>query len=237
MQNPRQLVLTAFDALKARDYNTLASMCDPLSLCSFKQEMVDEYSPDVPAAEAEPAFAVVELNDEDYAELIEFLDPVRRLQSELPGLSTIEQLVSIDPVSLFATWMYAHSAEHFLDEKQRKPWESGSDWAPHDEKEDRKHELSYVIIGCAFDTPDIAHVLYRNEFSALEAYPEGYGEWFASASPAFRDFMAAMHHRGVPSVITCRRQSDGSWRLVASNHFMRFGLVGVTLAAGEDESG
>src|SRR6476660_6759479 len=50
MEHPRQLVHAAFNALKARDYNGLASLCDRLSLASFKQEMVDQYCPAVSIA-------------------------------------------------------------------------------------------------------------------------------------------------------------------------------------------
>lgn len=235
MKNPRQLVQAAFDALRGHDYSRLASLCDPLSLQAFKQEMVDEYCPAFSVTDDPHPYSRVELTDEEYARLIEFLDPVRRLQSEFPSLTTIGQLLSMDTVALFATWMYANSAERFQDEMLRKPWET-SDWALREQEENRNREPNYVIIGCVFDTPDIAHVLYHNELSALEALPEAYGEWLASASPVYREFMTAMHHRGLPILITCRRQPDASWRLVARKHFMLFGSFAVTPASGENET-
>ena len=236
MRTPKHVVQAAFEALAARDYNGLASLCDPLSLRSFKQETLEEYcGADDPGDEDLSANAI-ELTDEEYEDLIDLLDPVRHMQEEFPFLETIDQLKSTGPAELFAMWMYARSAEYFLDRKKRRPWESSAEWdAAHASGDRKTREPGYVIIGCVFDTPDIAHVLYRNEQSALEVMPEAHGEWLEKADPAFRDFMIAMHHRGDPIVITCRRQPDGAWLLVARKHFMLFGSFEARVVRPEDE--
>jgi len=234
MEHPRQLVHAAFNALKARDYNGLASLCDRLSLASFKQEMVDQYCPAVSIADDHDVHLPVELTEEEYAELIDVLDPVRQMQSEFPTIPSLDQLISMDPAAVFATWMYANSAEHFENKTPRRPWEISSEWK-RGEDQHRDSEPNYAIIGCVFASPDIAHVLYHNELSALEASPDGYGKWLCQALPVYRDFMNAMHHRGIPSLITCRRQSDGSWLLVARKDFMLVGTLGVTFINDENE--
>jgi hypothetical protein len=160
------------------------------------------------------------------------------VKTEFPTLDTLEQLQSMDAESLFATWMYCHSAERFDSRrKKRKPWEETVDWEDEDEDDDdeTRREPKYAIIGCVFDSTDIAHVLYRNERSLLESYPDWYSEWVQSISDAYRDFMHAMHHRGDPILITCRKQPDGSWLLVAKKHFMLFGTLSVSLVSDEDE--
>jgi len=234
MENPRQLVHAAFYALKSRDYNGLASLCDPLSLASFKQEMVDEYCPALSTADDQHTHPPVELSEEEYAELVDVLDPVARMQSEFPTIRSLDQLISMDPIAVFATWMYASSAARFQDKTPRRPWEISSEWKPGEDQH-RDSEPTYAIIGCVFASPDIAHVLYHNELSALESSPGGYGKWLSEALPVYRDFMNAMHHRGTPSLITCRRQSDGSWRLVARKDFMSAGTLGVTFISDENE--
>jgi len=234
MENPRPLVHAAFNALKARDYNGVASLCDPLSLASFKQEMVDEYCPAISTADDQHAHPPVELSEEEYIELIDVLDPVARMQSGFPTIPSLDQLISMDPATVFATWMYANSAERFEDKTPRRPWEISSEWKPREDQHDRR-ETNYAIIGCVFASPDIGHVLYHNELSALEASPDGYGKWLSEALPVYRDFMKAMHHRGIPSLITCRRQSDGSWLLVARKDFILVGNLGVTFISDENE--
>ena len=92
------MVHAAFNALKSRDYNGLASLCDPLSLASFKQEMVDEYCPALSTADDQHTHPPVELSEEEYAELVDVLDPVARMQSEFPTIRSLDQLISMGEV-------------------------------------------------------------------------------------------------------------------------------------------
>lgn len=74
---------------------------------------------------------------------------------------------------------------------------------------------------------DIAHVVYRPEVSPPERYADLYESWFAKWPTEYRDFVNALHHRGIPMIITCRKQDEGTWRIVASRRFMLFGSLQV----------
>ena len=235
MQTPRQLVSAAFNAMRARDYDELASMCDPLSLKSFRQEFLDEYCPIISDVVDHSPHPEIELTDEQYIELMELLDPIKRLKEEFGPATTIDGLVAMEPVRLFAAWLYAHSAERFSGKRLQRPWQSETDRTSEDFDQNGTTEPRHEIIGCVFDTPEIAHVVYRLRLSAIEAIPDAYRGWFDSAAPAYRDFMTAMHHRGDPSLVTCRRQGDGSWRLIAKKHFMGFGAISISAVSSDDE--
>ena len=233
MISPRTVVTAAFEALTLNDYRALAALCDPLSLLSFKTEMLEEFGDDVGVSYPDASTSTmepIELTDAEYAEYCELFDPVRRMQSEFPKLSSLAEFRELDPVDAFASWIEARTPERYLEgSSPRKPWEVSSQWKPDVRSSTRRRGWPrYVIIGCLFDSADIAHVLYRNELSPAEVFPEAYASSLATAPAACRDFMVAMHHRGDPILITCRRQDDGSWRLVAKRHFMLFGSLQVT---------
>ena len=224
VKTARHVVTSAFAALKARDYLALAELCDPISLLSFKTEMVEEFCGKYRADdndETSSTLRTIELTEEQYSEFCQCFDPVRLLKAEFPDLSTVEELSALEPVNLFATWLKGKSYDRFLDDLvSKEPWRQDSLKKCPDSWPD------YQIIGCVYDSPDIAYVLYRNRLSAADA-AEGYNDWLASAPAAHREFMTAMHHRGDPILVTCRRQSDASWRLVAKRHFMLFGSLEV----------
>ena len=75
------------------------------------------------------------------------------------------------------------------------------------------------MLGSVTDAPDIAHVLYRPTATPAESYPEAYDKCLKEMSDEERRFVESMHHRGDPIVVTCRKQGDGSWKIVAKRNF------------------
>jgi hypothetical protein len=230
LRTPEHTVTCAFAALKSKDYRALAELCDLLSLRSFKAEVIESFP--CWGDEAGDSWArstpVIELTDEQYEEWGKYLDPLRQLNAGFPDLSTVEELVAMEPVDVFASWLTAKSYDRYLaEDSSAEPWErSDSEWRGDSPRDQRGQWPDYQIIGCVYDPPDIAHVLYRNRLSAAEA-SKGYDSWLSNTAPEHREFMTAMHHRGEPILITCRRQTDGSWRLVAKRHFMLFGSLEI----------
>jgi hypothetical protein len=228
---PGHLVTSAFMALKSKDYRALARLCDPISLRSFKAEIVEEFCGecyDDGAEETDSVIPTLELTDEQYVEWGQYLDPLRRLKVEFPDVSTIEELSAMEPVDVFASWLEGQSYDRFLENhSSREPWEGDdSSWRPDSLQRRRDSGADYHIIGCVYDAPDIAHVLYRSRLSAAEV-SDAYYDWLANAPSPHREFMTAMHHRGEPIMVTCRRQPDQSWLLVAKRHFMLFGSLEI----------
>jgi hypothetical protein len=232
MSTPRQVVAAAFDALRANDWKALASLCDPLSLDAFKIEMLEQFGdrfgePDleIDSTELEP----IHLDDEMYAEYMKYLHPDSMMKVEFPMLSTMDELRSLEPVDAFACWLEgkanfgktpkADSDEAWIAELKAE-FEDDSfndgDWP------------RYEIVGCVFDSPEIAHVVYRPQASAQEVIGARYDEWLSRAPVEYRDYMTAMKHRGIPMLISCRRQKDGSWRLVGNRQFSFFSSIQVT---------
>jgi hypothetical protein len=234
-RTPRDAVTSAFAALKSKNYIALAELCDPISLRAFKAEMVDEYCERYrPASPGEATLPPIELTAEQYAEWREVFDPLKAVRSEFPDLSSPEDLRGMTPVELFSRWLSAQSFDCFLDEDDdREPWQADdASWsAEGSPARDGNDAPEYEIIGCVFGDPDIAHVLYRNRFSAADIYGP---DWISDSRVEYREFMDATHHRGDPTLISCRRQSDGSWRLIAKRTFMLFGSLQIIDVYGDD---
>jgi hypothetical protein len=174
----------------------------------------------------EPRAAPIELTDEQYAEYCKYLDPVRLFQNEFPLLSTVEDLKKLEPVTAFSVWMQGKSRHH--------PGECDADAEPWKATHNEISWPEYEIVGCVFGTPGVSYVLYRNRSSP--ATYDGYQSWFASTRKEHREFMEAMGHRGDPSIVTCRRQLDGSWRLIANRGFLVFGGLTITEFRADDSS-
>lgn len=233
VNTPRLVVAIAFERLRNNDWPGLAELCDPLSLEAFKIEMLEEFGdrfgepdPEVTATEVEP----IELDDEMYADYMKYLHPDSMMKVEFPLLTSMDDLRSMEPVDAFTCWLegkatHPRSAEVDPDE----PWiaELKAELEGDDPYDDREWPL-YEIVGCVFDSPDIAHVVYRPKASAREVIGAGYDEWLARGPSEYREYMIAMNHRGIPMLISCRRQKDGSWRLVGNRQFSFFSSLQVT---------
>jgi len=232
MNTPRQVVTAAFDALRANDWKGLASLCDPLSLDAFRLEMLEEFGdqfgdPDPDASTS--TLGPIELDDEHYLESMEHLHPDSRMKVVFPKLSTMDELRQLEPVEAFASWLEAQgSPREEVEDSREEPWTKESHSVTEtDSSAPRGVGLRYAIIGCVFDSMDIAYVIYRPAVFPPERYAEFYENWLSKAPAEYRDFMIAMHHRAIPTLIICRRQNDGSWALIANRRFMHFGSLQV----------
>lgn len=227
MNSPRLVVTLAFERLRNNDWFRLADLCDPLSLEAFKIEMLQQFGdqfgepdPEIPAADIEP----IHLDDETYAEYMKYLHPDSMMKVEFPTLSSMDDLRTMPPVDAFASWLEGKANYRGLPEVgSEEPWETElREELEGDDPFDDREWPAYEIVGCVFDTPDIAHVVYRPKCSARGVIGAGYDDWLARAPSEHRDYMIAMNHRGIPMLISCRRQKDGTWRLVANRQFSFF---------------
>jgi hypothetical protein len=171
----------------------------------------------------------VELDDEQFVEYMKYLHPDSMMKVEFPKLSTMDDLRQMESADAFASWLEGQaSPRKTLADPGQEPWKGGSDATAAAESSPAL--MNYpcnTIIGCVFDSMDIAHVVYRPAVSLPERYADVYESWFARWPSEYGDFVAALHHRGIPMLITCRKQADGSWKIVASRRFMLFGSLSV----------
>jgi hypothetical protein len=79
-----------------------------------------------------------------------------------------------------------------------------------------------VLLGVVPDGDRIAHVIFRAAFdpAKLPDPPMGFSD--AGPSEDERQLIRDIAGRLVPQVVTCRRQDDGTWRMIVGHDF--FGL-------------
>jgi hypothetical protein len=230
---PEKVVDAAFEALNLEDWAGLAGLCDPVSLRAFKREMLEEFCWSSARDESASEVEIVEEEDpeilaaveHDFAIIREWFSPANRVRTAFASVESVDELREMDPGKMFARWLQAKEPEQDAD-PDRDP---GENWKRHkvpaSEKTTRAYH--YTTLGSVLDGDKIAYVVYRNSKGPNDFYPGVMNDW-ESERPAdevelARDTRYLRH----PMVITCRRQSDGSWRLIASSHFSLTGWLQV----------
>jgi hypothetical protein len=230
MDSPADLLAAAFAALNLDDWAGFAALCDDVSLRAFKRETLEHYSvdhlfppvdpedllesePDMPLAAAE--YKAAQMN--------EITSSAHRLKREFLTVKTVDELKELDPSRLFILWLQAHSpyrrAE--LEEENEEPWEIEAGWEPPvDDGKRATRGYRYSVIGSVEDGPDIAHVLYRNDHTPDKIFPDEYPEWLADRPEDEQELIRQRHHHSYPLFVSCRRQPDNTWRLIADWHFI-----------------
>jgi len=117
LNDPLTVFGEASAALARRDWRTLAALCDPWSLSQFQQQIVSQYGPrpdvtrvtadtfrhfhpDMPQAVAEYQVAQHRKREQERR---------LRIDDEISGVTSYEELVALTPTELFARWLEAHS--------------------------------------------------------------------------------------------------------------------------------
>ncbi|MEO8578004.1 MAG: hypothetical protein ABI556_14945 [Gemmatimonadales bacterium] len=202
MKNAEDVVTAAFAAINAEDWHELAMLCDPASLSIFKRETLDLLSEYDDGFELENDFGDVP----DLAEMLRF---------EMANVSSIEEAKAMDPGRVFARWIQAHSISYF----------SGKDdqevaCARRDGDRPRiVRSYKYAVLGSVADAPDIVDVIYRSTDPLSELYSIAYEKRLGKLSEDERRIVELIHHRD-PLVVTCRKQRDGSWKIIAKRDFI-----------------
>ncbi|MEO8192857.1 MAG: hypothetical protein ABI681_03330 [Gemmatimonadales bacterium] len=246
MNTPSEVLNAAFDALNCEDWHAFGELYDPVSLRAFKRQILEDLSeekhydisvddllesdPDMPREVAE--YQVAELNRCTSTE--------SRLERELLTVESLDELREMEPAKVFCQWVKARSPHRRLEKETAsgEPWEAAASWDPDLESQSRKatRAYRYRVIGFVPDGPQMAHVLYRSEQTAEKLFPEEYPEWLQRRPEDEQQLARLVDLRADPAIATCRRQSDGSWRLVARNNFMVIGsLQIVELRMRDDE--
>ena len=213
MKTPAEVVQAAFNAINLDDWGTLADLSDPVSLRLFKEETLDQATATFRRF-GNSAQEIFEPEGDDVEDDLYsgFIDPEECLSRELFNVRTLEQLRDMDPGRVFARWIQAKSCRHYhLLDFTREEWQE-QDAFPSLKT---AHMYNFVVLGWVNDGADLAHVLYRNDRDIPRASiaPEPECKSGCDEDDELKRILCV---RSFPMPALCRRQPDGSWRLIAS---------------------
>jgi hypothetical protein len=236
VRNPEKVVDAAFEALNLEDWAGLADLCDPVSLWAFKREMLEDFC--VPDDRDESKLEA-ELDDDDDEEdpeiraaiehdiaiLREWSNPANRVRAEFASVETVDELREMDPGKMFARWLQAKKPDRYV-ERDR---DASEDWKRQKTRASDKTTRSYqyTTLGSVLDGDKIAYVVYRNSKVPNDVYPGVMDEWESRIPEDEAELARDTRYLRHPLIVTCRKQKDGSWRLVASSHFSLVGKLQV----------
>ncbi len=238
--DPIALFDAAVAALNREDWTAVAALCDEASLAAFRRQMLAQLDPALLEQYAITAETILRHSPDMPREVAEYQaaqhrrhgDPARRLAEELPGVADADALRAMSPRDVFAAWLDGRSPRRQI---TRLAAEGRIPPAAVDRLRDTTLAIhTHVAIGAVHDGERIAHVLYRHADDAAPA-ADGAAPGSADALPDDeRELALELAARGYPQVATCRRQPDGSWRLVAGWGFLGVGGLLVGHLAEED---
>jgi hypothetical protein len=167
--DPLALFNAAVDAIDRQDWPALSALCDPASLADFRNEMVAlvayHQTPEatfraIDLMRTDPSMprAVAEWQAQ---KVREHQDPDRRLQEELPGVETREQLEAMAPTDVFAAWLDGRTLGNMVERawERRQITRAAIDQILAEERP----KVVYVALGWVPDGEAIRYVIYRQE--------------------------------------------------------------------------
>jgi hypothetical protein len=230
VKTPAEVLDAAFAALNLDDWAGFTDLCDPISLRAFKTETLDFFADESDCyhvdvddlLDSEPDMPR-EVAEYEAAKMNRYAEPAHKLNREFLTVKSVDEIRLMDPARLFVLWLQARSPHKRLELERddEQPWEAGAAWDPpiaEGVKETRGYR--YSVIGSVPDGPDISHVLYRTEHGIEKIFAEEYAEWLGQRPSDEQELAHQLHHHATPEFAICRRQSDGSWKLVAQRYLM-----------------
>lgn len=238
--------VTAFDAvvqaLRVGDWHRAASLCDESSLMLLQRELLAGHGPPergltVADLQAHDPELPLEVAEYQVARHNRIADPAHRFARDLPGIADVAALRALAPAAGCAAWLDGQSLERQTEWLRSIGELSAAQVAVLTAAGSERFNLA--ALGWVPDGDTLAHVVYGHAGAAAEdggddstdADPVP-GAW--PLSDGERALVRERRH-GRPSIATCRRQPDGGWRLVASQHEFP-GVSGHAVAICDDGS-
>ena len=196
----------------------------------FQDETLEYYADDIEAyhvdaedlIDSEPGMPR-EAAEYGAARMNEVTSKAHRLKRDFLTVSSVDELRVMDPSRMFVLWLQACSPYRraALEAETDEPWESDSGWDPAvDDGKKETRGFRYSVVGCVQDGSEIAHVLYRDDHTIDKILPAEYAELMSGRPADEQELARQLHHNSHPRFATCRRQADGTWRLVADRYLM-----------------
>jgi hypothetical protein len=226
LSDPVVLVRTAADYLSVGNWKEVAALCDPVSLATFRYVMVEGFGihgdePLVTLEEFAKALpdAPAPVIEYQYARYLSYALPVARLRREFPGVNSLAELKMLEPASLYTKFLEGRSPQSVIERLVERRGVSRQQANVPPTTMPRRYE----VLGAVLEGESYAHVVYREVPHQQPPMRAETRMMRVDATPRDEDqFTLEQWHRGNVSVETCRRQADGSWRLLA-----HIGLLGA----------
>jgi hypothetical protein len=230
MSHPSQIITDAVAAIDREDWAAFIDLCDPVSVRRFKNELVSQFSdngysrgvevedfleemPEIPREVAE--HYVEEMNSKR--------DPAYRLSIELSTVSSLAELQGLEPAEVLVRWLQSRMIRREDDFSVRK-------WGPSRGLEvteirrlsqeeldsDFIYKPQYVVLGSVRDGSEFAHVICRHAGRSYAPDEEDSGDYSTPQDEAALSH--ALENRSLMLTALCRRQADGTWRLIAERN-------------------
>lgn len=223
---PLDLFRAAVAAVNAEDWAAAAALCDPVSLRAFHRQLLAQFAPPEPRWQltVEEYLRHSPEMPRDVAEYMvaqhrKHADPAERLRRELPGVPAVDALSALRPEQAFAAWLDGRSIRRQVEQlaADRRITRRAADLHATAPTE----HYRYIALGAVLDGERVAHVLFRDAFEPDQPWSADAARWLADQPADEQDLARELRGRGHPQVATCRRQPDGSWRLIADHDFLR----------------
>jgi hypothetical protein len=227
VKHPVEVISDSIAALNKEDWQAFTDLCDPVSVRRFKRQLVEQFTevgprnswtaedflsafPDMPRSVAEYRAAEVERQRH----------PEERLKLEIRNVDSVEELKSLEPSEVLIRWLQTRSPHEFWAEVAESWKEKGENSWGCGESLSR-----YTILGSVRDGPEISHVVFRHDWadSVTIDQPE---DWDTTIPSDERALSRLLEERS-PHAVTCRKQGDGSWRIVADRNLFFLEMLSV----------
>jgi hypothetical protein len=141
----------------------------------------------------------------------------------LPGIPDLATLAAMDDAAVVAAWIAGRTPtaqlERAIAEGRLQPEVANS------ARDSMNVRTQRVALGAIEDGERIAHVLYREALLLTDDLPAITEEWLRALPADEAELQRDLVRRGSAEVQVCRRQADGSWRLVASRFMLHLGMT------------
>lgn len=226
MNDPVELFHAVAAALSAEDWDSVVALCDPISMRLFHRQLVSQYQVPVQALTAEVFLQhdpempreVAEYRAREHGQ--RFGDPAERLSRELPAFADLSVLESATPERAFALWLDSHAPSRHIARLAET-----HNLSPEVTTNLRKSLGGFEnmrAVGAVADGQAISHILFHERMD-MEIGPAESTGGFASMTEDEQRYARDQWGTQFPHVASCRRQADGSWRMLVEFGFLRVG--------------
>ena len=219
METPVDTVNAVFAALNVGDWAVFTDLCDPVSLRAFKREIFEQatgrfstLSFDMPDLGEYPDEELADGESSGAFSCKGCDDPAEILKSELVNVTSLAELRRLDPGRVFSKWIQARARDRDCEEF----FDPATDQVCKPRRFAMVQPYDYTVLGFVQAGVDVAHVVYQADASVQIELNEEFDvdDKPEDETELDRVLIASCY----TNIAVCRRQGDGSWRLVAARN-------------------